>query len=94
MKRKIDRDIHRSHISSRQTRLKGWTHIPERSLRLETAAMQKEYQLKNCVDCRFGNGLAGTGYFCCTYIGALVTQPGICLTKQKKEIGEENQNEK
>ena len=85
MKQRFDKAVHRSHIGGRRNKSEGWYRIPEKQIRAETSEMMAEYQVLNCTGCLHAiTALVGTGRFCCNHKGPIKTEPGTCLSKEKK----------
>lgn len=85
----MDRQLkHRSHISTKRTRSRGWLILPPKGAREQTRRQMREYQKVNCRGCRHANeALVGSGKPCCLKTGSLTTAPGICLSKEVKNEG-------
>jgi hypothetical protein len=76
---------HKSHISSRRAKNRGWRRVPDSNQRNQTRDLLKDYQILNCKGCKFSvPEKVGTGELCCAYKGKLKTEPGKCL--RRKEI--------
>jgi hypothetical protein len=79
------RKSHKSHISSKRSRAQGWRQKIEPGTKNETRNQMKDYQLRNCDGCRFSvQALVGTGKPCCFFVGNLLTEPDVCLTRRPK----------
>lgn len=77
---------HKSHISSKRSKSRGWRKIPTKEDRDETKGEMVKYQLANCQGCKFAAEKAvGTGIPFCTYPGSLLVEDGVCLKFRNKE---------
>ena len=72
---------HRSHISSRQTKSRGWFKPPTFKERLRTEHLAKLWQIENCTGCCYvDKTLLGTGRPCCLFEGIRKVENGKCKT--------------